>query len=346
MTGQREVTMVDVARAAGVSIATVSRVLNNAPGVGAATRERVRREAERLAYVVSPEASGLSRRTTGRVGIVVPYIATWFYSSMLSELEKVLRPAGMDVVIYQIDGPEERRRFFRELPARRKVDAVVLVALPVTNEEAGRLADLKVQVLVLGAKLLDYPSVRIDDTAAARAAVKHLADLGHERIGMVTAADAEVLYWSPVVERARGYVAALTEAGLEPRPGYEVRHPYGFDAGREGVRRLIELDEPPTAVLVYSDEMAVGVLRGLQESGLSAPQELSVMSFDGHPLAELFGISTIDQHVHEQARTAGQMILRLLAGQPCPRDVIIDTELISRESTGAPNSSAQPAGGR
>ena len=108
--------MADVARVAGVSIATVSRALRDVPGVGDATRDRVRKVAEELSYVISPEASSLSRRETGRVAVVMPRIDVWFYSTMLSGLERALRSEGIDVLVYQVDGPSERGAFVRDLP--------------------------------------------------------------------------------------------------------------------------------------------------------------------------------------------------------------------------------------
>src|SRR5262245_29172734 len=115
--------MSDVAREAGVSIATVSRALRGVPGVGQPTRDRIREIADRLSYVVSPEASALSRGRTGRVAVVVPRLDAWFYSAMLASMAPVLRQADMDMLVYQVEGEEQRTRFLRDLPARRKVDA-------------------------------------------------------------------------------------------------------------------------------------------------------------------------------------------------------------------------------
>ena len=129
--------MADVARRAGVSIATVSRALRDVPGVSDATRVRIREIADELSYVVSPEASGLARRETGRVAVVVPRIDIWFYATMLASIERVLRAADLDVLVYQVDGEEQRGRFFEQLPARRKVDAAVLIALPLLRARGG-----------------------------------------------------------------------------------------------------------------------------------------------------------------------------------------------------------------
>lgn len=328
--------MADVARAAGVSLATVSRVLSNAPGVGAATRARVRGEAERLAYVVSPEASGLARGTTQRVAVLVPRVTRWFHAAMLETIESELRTKGIDVLLYQVEQSELRTQFFTNLPARRKVDVVLLISLPLDEREAERLADLKVHVVVAGGQILDYPYVMIDDHTAARAATDYLTSLGHERIATITVNDPASLYYSSAAARLRGYTDSLAAAGLEVRPEYIVRLPYRAESGCEGIRWLLGLDEPPTAVVTYSDEIALGALRELQRGGVRVPGDVSLTGFDGHPMAKLFGITTIDQQIAEQARVAARMAIDLMGRKSVRPAVLVGTELVVGDSTGAP----------
>ena len=142
--------MVDIARIAGVSMATASRALNNAPGVATATRERVLAVAEQLSYVVSPEASRLSGGSTRRVAVVVPHISRWFFAAMLEALESVLREADLDVLLYHVGDAADRHDFFDRLPARRKVDAVVVLAFPVAEAEQQRLELMGVSIVAAG----------------------------------------------------------------------------------------------------------------------------------------------------------------------------------------------------
>ena len=330
------VNMTDVAARAGVSIATVSRALRDVPGVDPRTRERVRAIADELAYVVSPEASRLSRKETGRVAVVVPKIDVWFYSAMLAGVEKVLRAADLDVLVYQVDGEAQRSRFFHQLPARRKVDAVVLIALPVLAEEERRLELLGVQVIVAGGQLRDYPHVRVDDHRVALLAVDHLVCLGHTRIGMLRTGDTEGTRWSSDVERSRGYRDALTAAGLQLRDDYLVTRPFGVTAGADGIDQLTSLDEPPTAVFCYSDEVAFGAIHRLFRRGVRIPQEMSLIGVDGHPMAELFDLTSVGQRVDEQARRAGDMVLGLLRGEGVEggSSVVLEPELVIRGTTG------------
>ena len=161
--------MVDIARLAGVSLATASRALSNAPGVAPATRERVLAVAEELSYVVSPEASRLSGGPTRRVAVVVPHISRWFFAAMLEAVESVLREADLDLLLYHVGDAADRQAFFERLPARRKVDAVVVLAFPVSEAEQQRLELMGVSIVAAGGQSADYPYVCIDDEAAGLA---------------------------------------------------------------------------------------------------------------------------------------------------------------------------------
>lgn len=331
------VNMADVAERAGVSIATVSRALRGVPGVSEPNRKRIRAIADDLMYVVSPEASGLSRRETDRVAVVVPRIDVWFYSTVLAAAESALRAAGMDVLIYQIDGQEQRSRFFQQLPARRKVDAVVLVALPMLPSEIDRLDLMGVHVVVAGGRLRNYPFVEVDDHAIATSAVDHLVALGHRRIAMIRTSDTDGTAWSSDVLRTQGYREALANHGLSAPPDYLVSEPYGPDAGARGMQRLLALKEPPTAVFAYSDEIAVSALRTLQLAGLRVPEDISLIGADGHPLGELFGITTVEQSVGDQGRLAAETAIALLRGQEVDPAVQVPSALLDRGSTAPPH---------
>lgn len=337
----RDVNMSDVAARAGVSIASVSRALRGSPGVGAATRQRILEAAAELSYVVSPEASRLAGGPTGRIALVVPKVEPWFYARTLAVLELELRSAGHDVLLYVLDGPRERGRFFRELPTRRKVDAVVVTALPVLDEEASRLADLGVHVVIVGTQLLDHPHVRVDDHDIARLATRHLVGLGHREIAMIRLGDTEGTYWSPDAERVRGYRDALVEAGLDPDRHAPATVPFGPLAGADAMEELLRRPRRPTAVLAYSDEMAIGALRVLDRHGLQVPEDMSVVGIDDHPLAELFDLTTVRQDVGLQALHAARMAMRLMRGEPVAQPHQVEPhELVLRGTTGPPAQSA------
>jgi DNA-binding LacI/PurR family transcriptional regulator len=332
--------MADVARHAGVSSATVSRALRDVPGVSADTRRRIKRLADQLSYVVSPEASRLSGGTTGRVAVVVPTINLWFFATMLAGIEGILRDADMDVLIYHVDGSVDRRKFFERLPARRKADAVVVITLPVPPEEARRLDLMGVEIVIAGGQLLDYPCVQIDDIEVAYQAVSHLRGLGHERIGMIRTSDAEGTVWAADRLRSMGFVSAMADSGLEVSPELMVRVPWGPEGGARAMQQLLSVREPPTAVFAYSDEVAMGALRTLRRARVSIPEQISIVSVDDHPMAEVNDLTTVHQAVEEQGEIAARMVLDLLDGKPVTDSHrTIPTYLVVRGSTAPPRPS-------
>ena len=326
------VTLADIARLAGVGTGTASRALSDAPNVSPTTRARVREVADRLQYVVSPEASRLAKGTTGRVALVVPHLSRWFFGAVASGVDSVLKTADLDVLIYQVDGERERREFFERLPARRKVDAVVVVGFQVDELEQARLELMHVQIVAAGGQSAAYPFVHIDDLTASRQAMNHLVHLGHRRIGMLEAVDPG----QPDLPstRSAGYHAAVKEHHLDDDPSLVVSNSWGGDQGAESMSQLLGLDEPPTAVFAHSDEVAAGAVRTLRRAGLTPGRDLSVIGIDDHPVADLLDLSTIRQRPEEQGRRAASLLLDLLQHRDAgPVHVTLPTQLVVRSST-------------
>jgi DNA-binding LacI/PurR family transcriptional regulator len=337
VSGQPTVNMTDVAREAGVSTATVSRALRDMPGVSEPTRERIKRLAEELSYVVSPEASGLSGGSTGRVAVVLPAVDIWFFSTMLSGIERALRRADFDVLIYHLSNVDERRRFFDRLPARRKVDALVMVAMPIPDDDAKRLDLIGSRVVVAGGRLRDYPYVWIDDAAVAHQAVRHLVQLGHTKIAMIRTSDPAGSTWAGDMARAEGFRTAMAAHDLDLPDEHVVTVPYSADGGAHAMDRLLSLRDSPTAVFAYSDEVAIGALRSLRRAHISVPERMSIVGVDDHPMAQLLDLTTVHQSVEAQGVAAGQMVIDLIQGRaPVDAALTLPTHLVVRATTGPP----------
>jgi DNA-binding LacI/PurR family transcriptional regulator len=334
MSTQANVTLQDIARIAGVGLGTASRALRDAPGVAPATRDRVLAVAEELSYVVSPQASSLRLGSTGRIAVVVPHLDRWFFGAMLAGVESVLRTAELDVLLYPVGDIQDRRVFFQRLPARRKVDAVVIIAFPLEPPEQRRLELMGVHIVAAGGQSVDYPYVCVDDENAGRQAVDHLLFLGHRRIGMLEAIDPD----QPglVSGRSTAYYAGLRDAGIPVDPRLVESNDWGGEHGAESMAKLLSLREPPTAVYAHSDEVALGAIRTLRRAGLRVPEDISVIGIDDHPLAELVDLTTVSQPVREQGVLAAEMLLTLLRGDKVDPAVTVPTHLVVRGSTAAP----------
>ncbi|BDZ42795.1 LacI family transcriptional regulator [Paraoerskovia sediminicola] len=329
--------MTDLAERAGVSIATVSRALSGSTGVSATTRVRIRSLADELGYAVSPDAARLARGSTGRVAVVTPNLSHWFYSAMLDGIVTALHGADVDVLLYEVKAERERRRFFEELPARRQVDAVVLIALPISDDERRRLDLMGVTAVMAGGTLGDHPHVRIDDVAMARQATQHLLLAGHRRVAMIGAVGTWSLEYGAPPDRLRGFSEALAAADVAADDELVVRTPWGTTGGADGMARLLSLDDPPTAVVAFSDEVAFGALRTLRRSGIAVPHALSLVGMDDHELADTMDLTTVRQPVTEQGHAAGELVRRFLVGD-APADVhlTLPTHLVARGTTGPP----------
>ena len=344
----------DVAHESGLSIATVSRALRGLPGVSDATRERAREVADRLGYVASNTAASLASGQTHTVALVVPYVTRWFFGAVILGAEEVLRERGYDLLLFNLGGNEDtRRRVLQTHLLSRRVDAIVVLGLTPTAEEQEWLERNAPPVALVGSTIPGWPGVRIDDELAARTAVDHLLDLGHRRIGYVGGALEDPLHFSTPRARLSGYRHALSAAGVTPDPDLEDRGDFTVVGGVEAASRLLDLPEPPTAILCASDEMALGVLRTARVRGLRVPGDLSLVGIDDHEYAALVDLTTVRQPVHEQGRTAVLQVLAeverrhpLPVGRPAvpsepgpPQHVVLPTELVLRHSTarlGAP----------
>jgi DNA-binding LacI/PurR family transcriptional regulator len=270
------------------------------------------------------------------VAVVVPHISRWFFASLLEGLESVLRDAELDVLLYHVGDVDDRRVFFERLPARRKADAVVVLAMPVDELERKRFELLGVDIVAAGGQVATYPYVCIDDHRAARQAVDHLLFLGHERIGMIAAVDADVPDWPLALGRSEGYYTALREAGLPVDEEIVATIQWGGTEGAEAMSRLLSVPNPPTAVYAHSDEIALGAIRTLRRAGLRVPEDISVIGIDDHPLAELTDLTTVAQPVREQGEAAARMVLALLQGEQITDGTMLPTHLVIRGSTAPP----------
>ncbi|XTZ18102.1 LacI family DNA-binding transcriptional regulator [Micromonospora echinospora] len=333
----------DVARLAGVSTATVSRALRGLPTVSAATRRRVLAAAEQLDYTISPSASRLAGGRTGTVAVVVPRITRWFFGTVVEAVEEVLHSAGYDLLLYNLGGqPQARQRVLRTANLHKRADGVLLVATPLRPADLTVLTTLDLPGVIVssGTVVPGWPSVRIDDVAAARTATSHLLDLGHRRIAHLSGDPEDELAFTTHIDRRRGYQEALRAAGVQPDPRLDVESQFTIDGGNQATVELLRRGDPPTAIFAACDEMAMGAIAALREAGLRVPQDVSVIGIDDHDLSVVLGLSTVAQPAAEQGQLAARIVLDPLVGdagtgRPAS-SVILPTRLVVRDSTAPP----------
>lgn len=336
-------TIVDVARAAGVSVATVSRALRGLDRVSPATRERVRTVADELNYLASPTATSLASGQTRIIGVIVPFAARWYFASMVSAIAKALREQGYQVLLFDLEQePFGGRHALTRTMLWKRVDGVVSINLALTDDELSLLSGLHVPVVSIGFDLQGRSSVGIDDYQAARTATEHILDLGHRRIAFIGAA----LSFSELVKtpqhRLDAFVDALSDRGLEVPDTWILATDWSAQDARRLTHEVLAGPGPrPTAIVCASDEIAFGAHVAAREDGFRIPQDISVVGIDDHHLSSLFELTTVRQDFTAQGESAAQLLLDAVrddsATQAEPRAVIVDTELIVRGSTAPPD---------
>lgn len=322
----------DVARAAGVSTATVSRALSGRGPVSAATRERVRAAADRLGYVVSAAASSLATGRARAVGVIVPFLDRWFFSTVLAGISDALVRHGYDITLYSVSAdPVERRRVFDDHLRRRRVDAVITIAIGMDADESALLRGLGVPVVSIGGPNPLLTAFTVDDLAVGRLATEHLLALGHRRVTHI-GADTTTDGWSSVPAlRRRGFLETMEAAGaaaeVEPAD-------FTIEGGSAAAARALVRDVRPTAIFAASDEMAIGAILAARELDLRVPEDVSVIGVDGHELGRWFGLTTVDQFARGQGERAAEAALAEIDGaRPAPGLGTLPFELIDRGST-------------
>lgn len=334
-------TIVDVARAAGVSVATVSRALRGLDRVSPDTREKVQRVADELHYVASPTATSLASGRTRIVGVIVPFVSRWYFAAMVSAIGKSLRERGYQVLLFDLESEEfDSRLSLTRSMLWKRVDGVISINIPMTAGELELLGGLHVPVVSVGYRLDGRSSIGIDDAAAAGTAVEHILDLGHRSIAYVGAVtDSAALVETP---RARLCAALDTMAarGVRPPEKWVLHTDWTAENARDRARDLFADPHVPTAVVCGSDEIAFGVHMAARERDLRIPEEVSVIGIDDHPLAGLFSLTTVRQDLVGQADQAVTLLLDELTPGPseetAPRDLILDTTVVLRHSTAPP----------
>jgi len=330
-------TIRQIADLAGVSIATVSRVLNGRNDVAPETRDLVTRVIRENGYTANRSARGLSAGRTGLVGVLVPLVYPAYFSGMLAGAAEALAELDLQIVLSPTGGQHDRE--VSVLDRMHGVTDGALMILPEeTSDELVGLLDSGYRFVVLDPLMpLDerIPSVSAAHTSGADQAMRHLLGLGHRRIAQITGPRG----WLATEDRRRGYQAALASAGVLPDPALEAESIPEIGPGREAAERLLDLAEPPTAIFAFNDNIAIGVVQAARARGLRIPEDLSVVGFDDveHATIVTPTLTTVRQPLAEMGRTAVSLLNRLLERQRFETlHVELATRLVVRESTAPP----------
>ena len=336
-------TIADVAKAAGVSVSTVSRALRGLDRVNPETRERVEKEANRLHFSFSKSASSLASGKTMRIAVLLPSeISSWFNSHAFEGIYEVMSKADYDVVPYIVWTQEDLDRFFQNLPGNRNVDAIIEASFDFDEAKKRVLGELTIPVVGMNAPSthgLDA-GVAIDDAAAMSAIVRFLKSLGHKTLAYIgQPVNASPFICSDIV-REKGFLDAAKECGYGDDDIIIVPSLTHMDVQNEQdiysgiVAQLFSAPKQPTGICVYVDAAAVPLLKELRRMGWRVPQDVSVVGFDDDPSASIVDMTTMHQNPTEIGRIAARKTLALLAGETLEEPFsVIPTSLVLRSTT-------------
>lgn len=336
------VTIKDVAREAGVSVATVSRVYNDSALVKEETRRHVQAVATRLGYSPNGAARSLITSKTNTIGVLLPDLYGEFFSEVIRGIDQTAQRYGYHLLVASShDEMSEIEAAVRSM--RGRVDGLIVMSPDLGASAAvRRLAD-RFPVVLLNCAVDDDAGAALDAITIANydgayAMVRHLVALGHRRVAVITGGESNF----DALERLRGYRAALEDAGITPTPAWEVPGDFDEGSGHRAARALLGAEPRPTAIFATNDAMAIGALSALREAGVRVPEEMAVAGFDDIPMAKYMNppLSTVHVEISELGERATARLLEVLRGPGtrAPRREIVPTRLVVRASCGESSS--------
>lgn len=329
----------EVARSAGVSIATVSRVSNGTAPVGPRTAARVRAAMERLGYSPHALARGLAARRSHTLGLLITDILMPYFPDIVRGAQEAAEAAGYVVLLGDASVHTASEDLLVKRLLERRVDGLIVASSRTTDEYARQLRSEDVPVVCINGPLGQFPhAVQIDQRQGARLAVDHLAEFGHRRIAHITGPTGVPTR----AERLAAFRAALRDRGIAYDPSLVATNVSTIDQSRSATAQLLALADPPTAIFTYNDRLAVGSYQAIRAAGLVIGRDVSVVGFDDIPMTEWLDppLTSVRQPRRDMGRTAVDILLTALRGEAAPDLVVVQPTLVVRGSTGrAPDQS-------
>jgi len=326
-------TIYDVAKDAGVSITTVSRVLNTPDKVNSETRKKTITAIDKLGFVPKAEARARAMQHNGRIGVISPFFTAPSFTQRLRGIAAALSPEKFELVIYTVDSNDHLQGYLSSLPLTGNLDGLIILSLPIGENEVRQLIDHDLPTV-----LIEYPHpklncVVIDDVEGGHMAATYLLEKGHRRIAFLGDTDLPEYAIHPVSLRLNGFRQALEKARIMLPDTFVRFAPHSQEQTRQVTKELMNLAEPPTAIFAATDFRAFEVLKAARQLDIKVPEQLAVIGFDDLDMAEFADLTTIRQHLEESGRLAVEILLsQIESPSRPPRHVKITLTLIERQT--------------
>ncbi|TDX51573.1 LacI family DNA-binding transcriptional regulator [Orenia marismortui] len=330
-----KVTIKDIAKEAGVSTTTVSRVLNDKPDVSEATKKKIQKVIDKLGYNPNGIARGLVLQKTHTIGLIIPDISNPFFPEVAKGVEDRARELNYSVIFCNTDNDKEREKEAIALMKSKHVDGIIL-SLSISNkEELYKLEEKNFDVVQIDRKIPDsnYRAVVIDNTLGAYNATSHLVELGHTKIAHVTG-DLEI---QTSQDRLEGFKKAIDNFDLDYKEEWIIEGDFSKESGYQAMKKLLRLEDRPKAVFIANDLMAIGAYEAIFEMGLEIAEDISVVGYDDIEIASIIkpGLTTMTQPKYKLGQTAADILIAKIDSKEDvdDEDIILNPKLIIRDST-------------
>lgn len=330
-------TIYDVAEHSGVSISTVSRVINAPQSVNAETRQRVLQSIDALDFVPRADASARARKATRRIGVLAPFFAYLpSFSQRLRGITTALSNSSYELVVYNTNSESNTHTQLENLPVSRRIDGLIVMSIVIGDEEVKRFVRHQLPTVTIELTHPSLSGIEIDNVAGGSLAAQYLLERGHRDIAFI-GDNKEFIHKYTVqtnIARLEGFRSQLAEAGVElPDERIELGS-YRLEDGYAMTQRLLSLPKPPRAIFAASDMLALGVLKAARERGVVVPDQLAVIGFDDLEIADYIGLTTISQSLDESGRVAVDLLLARLADESRSiQHVRLPMQVLERQTT-------------
>jgi LacI family transcriptional regulator len=335
MPRKKKPTIYDVAERSGVSISTISRVLNAPDKVNSQTRKRVMEAIDHLGFVPKAEARAHALKNTNRIGVLTPFFTAPSFVQRLRGVASTLSKANYELVIYPVDSVEHLQGYISSIPIMQNIDGLIIMSLAIDDKEAGRLHDNGMETVLIEYSHRQLNSIVINDWQGGRMVAEHFVKRGHTRaafLGDIEPPEKSAIH--PVKSRLLGFKEYLEEAGRTLPKQYIGSCAYDSDETSAVAREILNLSKKPTAMFVASDMQALSVMKVARQMGLGIPDDLALVGFDDIDVAEHTDLTTVRQHLDESGRLAVEILLSRIIDPNRPlQHMSLPLNLIERQTS-------------
>jgi len=328
-------TIYDVAELSGVSISTISRVLNSPDKVNPDTRQLVMNAIDKLGFIPKAEARARAMQHTGRIGVITPFFTAPSFVQRLRGVAGRLSRENYELVIYPVDSEEQLQGYLSSIPVMRNLDGLIIMSLAVESHDVKRLISNKMETVLIEFSHEQLNSIVIDDFQGGRLVAEHLIQKGYKSFGFlgdIEPPERNIIH--PVRSRLDGFKSVLKDAGLQ-LPSKNIKQAfYAHESSREAAHELLTMPNRPAAIFAASDNQALSIMKVARQLNMRIPDDVAVVGFDDIDMADYVDLTTVRQHLDESGKLSAEMVLgRLAEPSRTTQHIYLPLNLIERQTT-------------